>query len=327
MTTRRSFIDRAAVVLAMPAMAMAQGTEARFPTRPVTIIVPFAPGQSADILARVLGDWLSRHWGQPVLVENKGGVGGLVGSMAASRASPDGYTLLMGSTGPLAISPQLSKAPSYDPRKDFSPIIASAGVPQMLLVPANSGYKSVRDLIGAAKASPGKLSYGTGGTGSLAHLTMELFKQRAGVDLVHIPYKGAGPAYTDLLSGRLDVMFDTTPAAIKFVKAGQLRFLAASTSTRTAAAPEVPTLNEAGLPGFDVLGWLGVVAPAGLSPAIQEQLNASFGQALKAPEVRQRLEALGLTPLGGSPSEFGKYIASEYEKFRGIIKAAQITPE
>jgi tripartite-type tricarboxylate transporter receptor subunit TctC len=156
---------------------------------------------------------------------------------------------------------------------------------------------------------------------------MELLKQRAGVDLVHIPYKGAGPAYTDLLSGRLQVMFDTTPAAIKFVKSGQLRFLAASTSTRTAAAPDVPTLNEAGLPGFDVLGWLGILAPAGLSPALQRRLNESFALALAAPEVRQRLEALGLTPLGGTPAEFGKYIASEYEKFGGIIKAAQIPPQ
>lgn len=327
MTTRRTFLTTTCVTLALPALARAESAEARFPSRPVTIVVPFAPGQSGDILARVLGAWLSKSWGTSFIVENKGGVGGLIGSMEVARAAPDGYTLLMGSTGPLAISPQLAKAASYDPRKDFTPIIEVAGVPQMLLVRADSPYKSVHDLIAAAKASPGKLSYGSGGAGSLANLTMELFKQRAGVDIVHVPYKGAGPAYNDLLSGRLQVMFDTTPAAIRFVKAGQLRFLAASTPTRTAAAPDVPTLSEAGLPGFDVLGWLGIVAPHGLDPAKQLRLNEGFQQALQDPEVKKRLEALGLTPIGGSPEQFGRYVSAEYDKFAGIIKAAQISPQ
>lgn len=327
MTTRRTVCRSAALLLASPALALAQNSEAQFPSRPVTIIVPFAPGQSGDILARVLGEWLGKLWGKSVLIENKGGVGGLIGSMAAARAAPDGYTLLMGSTGPTAISPQLSKAPSYDPRKDFTPIVAAAGVPQMMLVAASSKYRTVQDVIDDAKRNPGKLSYGTGGKGSLAHLTMEMFKHRAGIDITHIPYKGAAPAYTDLLAGRLQVMFDTTPAAIGFVKSGQLRFLAASTSKRTAAAPEVPTISEAGLPGFDVLGWLGILAPAGMNSALQQRLNRDFQKALEDPGVRQRLDALGLTPIGGSPEEFRKFIESEYEKFGTAIKTSNITAD
>ncbi len=328
MTNRRTVINSAAFLLASPALAFAQSSEAQFPSRPVTIIVPFAPGQSGDILARVLGEWLGKLWGKSVLIENKGGVGGLIGSMAAARAAPDGYTLLMGSTGPTAISPQLSKAPSYDPRKDFTAIVAAAGVPQMMLVTAKSKYHTVRDLIEDAKRDSGKLSYGTGGKGSLAHLTMEMFKHRAGIDITHIPYKGAAPAYTDLLAGRLQVMFDTTPAAIGFVKSGQLRFLAASTAKRTAAAPDVPTISEAaGLPGFDVLGWLGILAPAGMDPALQRRLNQDFQKALEDPGVRQRLETLGLTPIGGSSEEFRRFIESEYEKFGNAIKTSNISAE
>lgn len=327
MTTRRTVLKSTALLLASPTLALAQNPEADYPSRPVTIIVPFAPGQSADILARVLGERLGKLWGKTVLVENKGGVGGSIGSLAAARAKPDGYTLLLGSTGPTAIAPQLSKSAGYDPRKDFTPIVAVAGVPQMMLVAVNSKYKTMQDVINDAKNNPGKLSYGTGGNGSLAHLTMEIFKRRAGIEIEHIPYKGAAPAYTDLLAGRLQVMFDTTPAAIGFVRSGQLRFLAASTSKRTSAAPDIPTVSEAGLPGFDVLGWLGILAPARLNPALQHRLNQDFQKVLEDPGVRQRLDTLGLTPIGGSAEEFTKFIDSEYEKFGSAIRAANITAD
>lgn len=323
MTIRRIFLKLLLLALIFPTMALAEG----YPSRPVTIIVPFAPGQSGDILARVLARWLGNFWGKPVLVENKGGVGGSIGSLAVVHATPDGYTLLMGSTGPTAISPQLLKNAGYDPRKDFTPIIAVAGVPQMMLVAANSKYKTMQDVIDDAKRNPGKLSYGSGGNGSLAQLTMEIFKHRAGIDITHIPYKGAAPAYTDLLAGRLQVMFDTTPAAIGFVKSGKLRFLAASTLKRTPAAPEVPTVSEAGLPGFNVLGWLGILAPAGLAPGLQQKLNHAFQKALDDPNVKQRLNALGMTPIGGSAGEFKSFINSEYQKFGDAIKAANIAQE
>lgn len=324
MTTRRTALASAALLLASPGLALAQAGEPEFPTRPVTIIVPFAAGQSADILARLFGERLSKLWGKPVVIENNGGVGGSVGTLAASRAAPDGHTLLLGSTGPIAIAPQVSKRAGYDPRKDLTAIVSLAGVPQMLLVTANSKYKSVQDVIADAKARPGGLSYGTGGNGSLAHLTMEIFQRRAGIELQHIPYKGASPAYTDLLAGRLQVMFDTTPAAVGFVRSGQLRFLAASTSSRTPAAPDVPTVSEAGLAGFDVLGWLGVLAPPGLNPALQQRLNRDFRKVLDEPAIRQRLETLGMTPIGGSADDFTRFVASEYEKFGSVIQAAAI---
>lgn len=323
MIIRRIFFKLLLLALIFPTQVFAEN----YPSRPVTIIVPFAPGQSGDILARVLARWLGNYWGKPVLVENKGGVGGSIGSLAVVHAAPDGYTLLMGSTGPTAISPQLLKKAGYDSRKDFTPIIAVAGVPQMMLVAAGSKYKTMQDVIDDAKKNPGKLSYGSGGNGSLAQLTMEIFKHRAGIDITSIPYKGAAPAYTDLLAGRLQVMFDTTPAAIGFVKSGKLRFLAASTSKRTPAAPEVPTVSEAGLPGFDVLGWLGILAPAGLAPKLQEQLNHDFQKALEDPNVKQRLRALGMTPIGGSAGAFKNFISSEYQKFGDAIKAANIAQE
>lgn len=327
MLTRRQFSISAAALAGSPGLAFAQNAAADFPARPVTIIVPFAPGQSADILARVLAEGLTKLWGKPVLVDNKGGAGGSIGTLAAKRAAADGYTLLMGSTGPISIAPQLSKNAGYDPRKDLTAVVAVAGVPQMLIVQNDSKYKTMKDVIEDARKNPGMLSYGTGGNGSLAHLTMEMFKSRAGIDIKHIPYKGAGPAYTDLLAGRLQVMFDTTPAAIGFVKSGQLRFLAASTSKRTPAAPDVPTVDEAGLPGFDVLGWIGLLAPAGLNPQLQRRLNQDFRRIMDQPQVRQQFDSLGMTPIAGSAEEFTAFVVSEHDKFAKAIQAAKITPE
>jgi tripartite-type tricarboxylate transporter receptor subunit TctC len=202
-----------------------------------------------------------------------------------------------------------------------------AGVPQMMVVASGSTYKSVQDVIAAARKAPGKLSYGTGGTGSLAHLTMELFKKRVDVDILHIPYKGAAPAYTDLLAGRLDVMFDTPPAALGFVRSGQLRFLAATSPRRTALLPEVPTVAESGVPGFDVQGWLGVLAPAGLNPAVLRRLNQDLRKVLDLPQVRQRLESLAMAPLAGSAEEFRKFIEADYEKFGAVIRAGNISSD
>jgi tripartite-type tricarboxylate transporter receptor subunit TctC len=233
----------------------------------------------------------------------------------------------MGSSGPISVAPQVSKTAGYDPRRDLTAVINVAGVPQMMIVAGSSKYKSVRDVIDDARKSPGKLSYGTGGTGSLAHLTMELFKQRAGIDIAHIPYKGAAPAYTDLLAGRLDVMFDTPPAAMGFVKSGQMRFLAASTSQRAPFLPEIPTVAESGVPGFEVQGWLGVLAPAGLPPTILRRLNQDLRKVLSEPAVRQRLDALAMAPLAGSSEEFRRFIEADYEKFGAVIRANHISSD
>lgn len=329
MHTRRSALKALAApfaALALPRAAGAEG-EADYPARAVTIVVPFAPGQSADILARLIADSLTRMWGKPVLVDNKGGAGGAVGSLAVVRSPNDGYTLLLGSSGPISVAPQMSKTAGYDPRKDMTAIINLAGVPQMMIVAANSKYHAVKDVIAEAKRAPGKLSYGTGGTGSLAHLTMEIFKQRAGIDIAHIPYKGAAPAYTDLLAGRLDVMFDTPPAAMGFVKSGQMRFLAASPSKRFALLPDVPTVAESGVPGFDVQGWLGLLAPAGLAPAIARKLNQDINRVLEEVEVKKRLTTLAMSPLGGSSEEFRKFIEADYQKFGAVIQANHLSSD
>lgn len=329
MTTRRHTLQALGALAASAALPRAQAQAADdYPARAVTIVVPFAAGQSGDILARLLAEALGRQWGgKTFLIDNRGGAGGAVGSLAVVRAAADGYTLLMGSSGPIAIAPQVSKTAGYMPLKDLTPIINLAGVPQMMVVAANSHYKSLQDLIDAAKKAPGKLSYGTGGTGSLAHLTMELLKTRAGIDITHVPYKGASPAYTDLIAGRLDVMFDTTPAAIGFVRSGQLRFLAASTIKRTPIVPDVPTVSEAGVPGFDVLGWLGFLGPAGLPPAIVQKLNAGWNRSLQEPAIRARLENLGLAPIGGTPEEFRKFLEADYEKFGAVVRSAHISSE
>ncbi len=327
MCTRRSALKILAALFAARGFHDVLAAEADYPVRAVTILVPFAPGQTADILARLLADGLTRLWGKPVLVDNKGGAGGAVGSLAVVRSAADGYTLLLGSSGPISVAPQVSKTAGYDPRKDLTPIVNVAGVPQMMIVAGSSNYKSVKDVIDAARRAPGKLSYGTGGTGSLAHLTMELFKQRAGIDIAHIPYKGAAPAYTDLLAGRLDVMFDTPPAAMGFVKSGQLRFLAASTSHRAPTLPDIPTVSESGLPGFDVQGWLGVLAPAGLNPALQQRLNRDFRKVLQESSITQRLTTLAMAPLAGSTAEFGKFIEADYEKFGAVIRANHISSD
>jgi tripartite-type tricarboxylate transporter receptor subunit TctC len=327
MPNRRKVLKSLCALLAAPASVRAQGIDTDYPTRAVTLVVPFAAGQSADILARMLADELTKLWGKPVLVENKGGAGGAVGSLAVVRAAADGHTLLMGSSGPIVVAPQVSKTAGYDPRRDMTAVVNVAGVPQMMVVASGSPYKSVQDVIAAARKAPAKLSYGTGGTGSLAHLTMELFKKRAEVDIAHIPYKGAAPAYTDLLAGRLDVMFDTPPAALGFVRSGQLRFLAASSIRRTTLLPEVPTVSEAGVPGFDVQCWLGVLAPAGLNPAVLRRLNQDLRKVLDLPNVRQRLETLAMAPLAGSTEEFRKFIEADYEKFGAVIRASNISSD
>jgi tripartite-type tricarboxylate transporter receptor subunit TctC len=319
LTLRRTLLQCAALLALAPTLALAQADA--YPARTVTIVVPFTAGQSGDILARILADALAKQWGKGVVVDNKPGAGGALGSQLVMRAPADGYTLLLSSSGPIAIAPNLNKAIGYDPRKDFTPIMNVAGVAQALVVPAASPYKTVQELVAAAKANPGKLNYGSGGSGSTQHLTMELFKQRAGVSLTHIPYKGSAPAYTDMMGGQLEALFDSLPAALPFLKSGQVRVLAVSTPKRDAALPQVPTLAESGLAGFDVLGWLGLVGPAGLPVAIREKVNQDLQKALATEDVKDRLAKIGMQVVGGSPDAFGKFIASEYQRWGDVIKS------
>ncbi len=327
---RRRVIAAAAACLlgtvALPVLAQTPPADA-YPNKTVTIVVPFTAGQSGDILARILADGLGKQWGKGVVVDNRPGAGGALGSQIVMRAPADGYTLLLSSSGPIAIGPHLNKNVGYDPRKDFTPIMNVAGVSQALVVPATSRFKTVQELVNAAKTAPAKLNYGSGGNGSTQHLTMELFKQRAGIDLVHIPYKGSAPAYTDMLGGQLDALFDSLPGAVPFVKSGQLRGLAVSTARRDSTLPDVPTLAESGLPNFDVLGWLGVMAPAGLPPALRDRINDDLRRVLATDAVKQSMARIGMQTVGGSADDFGRYIASEYARWGDVIKTGGIKAE
>ncbi|MBC7600189.1 MAG: tripartite tricarboxylate transporter substrate binding protein [Polaromonas sp.] len=310
----------------VPANALAQVRAPGFPTKPVTIIVPFTAGQSGDVLARVLGEPLSKLWGQTLIVDNKGGAGGTLGSRAAAAAPADGYTLLLGSSGPLAAAPNLYSNAGYNPR-ELTPIMNVAGVAQALVVQADAPYKTLADLLAAAKASPGKLSYGSGGVGSFQHLTFELLKQRTGAQITHIPYRGSSPAYTGLIAGQLQAMFDSLPAVLPQAKAGKVRVLAVSTSQRVPQLPDVPTVAESGVPGFDALGWLGIVAPKGVEPAVREKLNADLKAVLADDAIKARLTNLGMVVIGSSTQDFGKFIDSELTKWGTVIKTAGIVAE
>ena len=329
MHRRRLISALAAVAFAAalaPATALAQARPAGYPTKPVTIIVPFTAGQSGDVLARVLAEPLARLWGHALVVDNKGGAGGTLGSRAAAAAPADGYTLLLGSSGPLASAPNLYPNTGYNPR-ELTPIMNVAGVAQALVVPADSPYKTLGELLAAAKASPGKLSYGSGGVGSFQHLTFELLKQRTGAHITHIPYRGSAPAYTDLIAGQLQAMFDSLPAVLPHAKAGKVRVLAVSTPQRVPQLPDVPTVAESGVPGFDALGWLGIVAPKGVDPAIRDRLNADLKTVLADEAVKTRLTSLGMIVIGSSAPEFGKFIDSELTKWGSVIKTANIVAE
>ncbi|MBA2962382.1 MULTISPECIES: Bug family tripartite tricarboxylate transporter substrate binding protein [Ramlibacter] len=327
MIDRRTFVRSAAILGASPMLVPVPGRAEAYPSKPVTIIVPFAAGQSGDVLARILSEPLGKMWGKSLIVENKVGAGGAIGSQFVAKAPGDGYTLLLGSSGPMAIAPNLVKNVGYDPRKDFTPIMNIAGVAQALVVPASSKYRSVRDLVADAKARPDKLSYGSGGNGSTQHLTMEMLKQHAGISMVHVPYKGTAPAYTDLIGGQLDVLVDSAPGVVPFLQSDKVRVLAVSTAKRMPSWPNVPTMAESGFPDFDVLGWLGIVAPQGLSPAIQKRLNDDLKTALANDAVKANLARLGMISLGTSPEEFGRYIDTELAKFGDVIRKGGITVE
>nr|WP_157400254.1 MULTISPECIES: tripartite tricarboxylate transporter substrate binding protein [Ramlibacter] len=320
-------LTAAALVAALaPVAGWSQPAPAGYPSKPVTIVVPFTAGQSGDVLARVLGEPLAKRWGQSLVVDNKGGAGGTLGSRAAAAAPADGYTLLLGSSGPLAAAPNLYANAGYNPR-ELTPIMNVAGVAQAFVVPASSPYKTLADLIAAAKASPDKLSYGSGGVGSFQHLTFELLKQRTGAPIKHIPYRGSAPAYTDLIGGQLNAMVDSLPGVLPHVQSGKLRVLAVSTSQRVPQLPNVPIVAESGVAGFDALGWLGIVAPKGLEPALRDKLNADLKAVLAEEGVKSRLAGLGMITIASSPAEFGKFIDSELTKWGAVIKTAGIQPE
>ncbi len=298
----------------------AQSAPGSFPEKPVRFVVGFTPGGPSDILARALGQKLGELWGQQVVIENRPGAGGNIAAEIVAKSTPDGYTWLLGNNSILATNQSLYRKLGYDPVKDFAPVSLVAIQPNILVVNPQVAAHSVKELIALARSKPGQLNYASSGSGAAAHLAGELFKTMAGVDMVHVPYKGAQPALTDVIAGQAQLMFATSASVIPFLKAGRLRALAVTTAQRSATVPELPTVAEAGLPGFEAITWHGVVVPAATPGALVERINSDIVRALNAPELRERLAALGAEVVAGSPREFADYIAREIPKWAKVVK-------
>jgi len=315
----------ASFVLLLTAIDMAPAQDA-FPSRPVHVLVPFAPGGAVDIVARTLGDELSSRWGRAVVVENRPGAGGVVASEAEAKAAPDGYTLILVATGH-ALNPHLYAKLPYDSFNDFTPISLIGTSPNMLLVRADSPFRTLIDLIAAARERPGQISYGHAGNGTSSHLAGELLKSMAKIDITPIPYKGGAPALTDLIGGHIPMTFNNIPESIAQIMAGTVRPLGMTTAVRSPVLPDVPTIAEAGLPGYDTGVWWGLLGPGGLPRDITMKLARDCADAVNSPAVKARLISLGATPIGSSPGEFAALIRADYEKWGPIIKAAGIRGE
>lgn len=318
-------------ILSILFLALASGhvgaqSASNYPSKPIKIVVGFSPGGSADAVGRSLAEALSTRLGQPVIVENRAGANGNIAADTVARAAPDGYTLYFPSIGH-AVNVSLYKNLPYDPIKDFTAIGGVFSAPNMLVVPMSSPYKSVSEIIAAAKANPGKLTFASSGSGTSVHLSAELFQRMAGIQMVHIPYKGTGSALPDVISGQVDMLFPNLPSALPHVKAGNLRGIAITTAKPSAAAPGVPTISESGLPGYDMATWYGLVAPANLALEIRNRLNKELQGILADPKFKDKLVAQGADPMPGTPEQFTAMLKSEIEKWRKIITQSKISIE
>jgi tripartite-type tricarboxylate transporter receptor subunit TctC len=322
----RGWFRTLSVIAAALLASGAASAQSGFPTKAVHILVPYPPGGGVDVLTRTLGDELAKQWGQSVIVENRPGAGGVVASQALATAPPDGTTLIMVASGH-ATNPLLYAKLPYDTFKDFTPISLLASSPNILLVRADSPYRTLADLLAAAREKPGSLSYGMAGNGTSTHLAGELLKNLAKVDIVAIPYKGGAPAMNDLLGGQIPISINNGPESIGQLSAGSVRALGVTTAKRAAMLPDVPTIAEAGVPGYDTGVWWGLLGPANMPSEIVAKLSRDFVAAVNAPSVKERLGALGASPIGSSPQEFDALIHADYDKWGPIIKAAGIKSE
>jgi len=314
---------------ASPGPSVAQGvphSAALYPTRPVRVVVPYSPGGSSDAVARVLGQKLSETLGQQFVIDNRPGAAGSIGREVVAKATPDGYTLLIGDS-PHTINVHVLRHVPYDPIRDFTPISLIATAPQVFVLHPGFPAKTVKEFIAAASARPGKINYGSGGSGSITHLTAELFKLAARVDIVHVPYKSIANAMTDVIAGQIPAAFPTMPGAVPHVKAGRLRALAISSSKRSSVLADVPTFDESGIAGMVVSNWFGIFGPARLPRDILAKLHASVVDALNAPDVRARTAALSLETVASTPPAFDAHLRAELEKWGKVVKAAGIRPE
>ena len=315
------------VLLGLVAAAFVASAHAQpFPRKPVRWIVPTPPGGGADTLSRALGQKLTERWGQAVVIENRGGAGGIIGIEAAARAAPDGYTVMMGVAN-FTINAALRDKLTYDPVKDFSPVTLVAVQPFLLLVHPSVPARSLKEFIALAKARPGQLNYASTGNGGGQHLCMELLKSMAGINVVHVPYKGSAPSITDLMSGQVQATFTSILSAGGHIKSGRLRALAVTTTKRSQVFPELPTIAEAGVPGYDYTSWFGVLAPAGIPAGAMSVLHEDIVRALNAPDLREQVAAQGADIVGSSQEEFAQRIRAEIPKWKKLVIDAKIQPE
>jgi len=321
---KRRDLLQAASMLAIPSLSFAQD---KYPSKPITIICPYPPGGNTDQRSRQFARFMSLALGVPIVIENRGGAGGNIGTEAIARAKPDGYTIGMGNFAPMSVNPTMFKKVNFDPVKDFAPICLIERGPLVLMVRPDSPFKSVKDIIAAAKAKPGQLSYANGGTGGSHHLAAEMLKNMAGVDIVNIPYKGGAPAAMDLMGGQVDMMFEQMYAASANIRAGKLRPLAITSLTRSPQFPDLPTMAEQGFPGFEISNWQGFIAPAGTPPAIIQRLNEVTNQALADPTIKAQMLAQGNELGGGTPELFAAHIKSEAARWGKLVKSAKISAD
>lgn len=324
MQERHGTMPRAAmagVALVATVLGAQSGHAQSWPAKPIRIVVPYAPGGPFDEVARVLSQRLNEAWGQPVLVENRSGAGGSIAAEFVARSAPDGYTLLHGNAGPLTINPNLMRKVGYDPVRDFAPVSLLLTSAMVLVVHPSLPVRSVADLVRLARAHPGELNYASAGVGNLQHLGMESLQSRAGIRMNHVPYKGGAPAMLDLVAGQVSLMFDNIPTAIAQVRSGKVRALGVAQAKRTPAAPEIPTIAEAGFPGFEVTSWQGFLAPAGTPAAVVNRLNAEILRVLAIPDVRDRLTAQGIEIVTSTPQELAAIIKRDAEVWAKVVKA------
>ena len=298
-----------------------------YPAKPIRIVSPFAPGGGVDFTARIVGQKITEALGQPVIVDNRAGAGGVIGTEAVAKAAPDGYTLLLGSAGPMTILPGLSTKLPYDPLKDFAPITLVTSMPFVLVVHPSLPVKSVQDLLALARARPGQLNFASPGNGTTTHLAAELLKTLANVNLVHVPYKGVAPAVTDLLAGQVQFMSGDLSTVMPQVRAGKLRALAVTSAKRSTQVPDLPTIAEAGVPGYDASGWFGVLAPAATPIEIVTRLNTTIVKGISTPESREKLAALGGEVVGNTPAEYAAFLREDLAKWSKLIKTIGLKPE
>jgi tripartite-type tricarboxylate transporter receptor subunit TctC len=321
---RRALLAAAAAGLAPIGAARGAGT---YPERPVRVVVPFPAGGSVDIVARLVAQDLARTLGQPFVVDNRSGASGSIGTEFVAKSAPDGHTLLMGSAVSLAGNVSLYRNLPYDPVRDFAPISLVALQPNMVIVHPSLPVRTIAELIAYAKARPGAINYASSGHGSTQHLSGEVFCQRTRVSMVHVPYRGGAPALNDLIAGQVQLMFETIPTALQAARAGQVRPIAVTTARRSEAMPDLPTVAESGLPGYETRGWIGLAAPAGTPKEIVDLLAARTPEIARSPQVRSRLVDLGLEVVAGTPEQFGRFIRSEIESIRAVVTAAGVTPQ